>query len=717
MKMLQRIYKTSRLMNKKNHLFFLILFSFTHTVFADFTLSGTTITQTGTDADLSGLDGIAGVTVTDFTTHKIYSVVGLVLRVDGTMTIDPEVEQLVFDTTSPAQTIVVNSGGVLNVGLEQTYGNPSQTYYSGNTAIIFTRNQGSQWLATSAMIRALSGGAFNMYGGVIKMSGGNIWMNSGSTQIWRDATFVCDDRTARLYVYSGSNADVDGLTVWGFNTVNNETNADLKRMKVINSLWAIFVNSIAIDTTIESFEKIATEYDGVTDNANRYNYINRVGGSTDFISSARYTNSAIQKRIQIRGYQRIKFSVKDATGNAIEGVETFIRDTVDANAYDNSYPTYAENFTDERTYNATTNVSGETPDQLLLTYAVIQDASSPTVYTVVSPNTVAPVSYRSDSGTDTDDFTVHFFHYNYDYAPTTFFAKDGSDKTVNWTLFDDPNITQTTKATVDAYTTIDNLDQLYDRAKSWKVDAANVEYPTVSTQPITGANSVLDLGAMDLVVDASAGSAFAVNTTTNTITINSTALGVGSKFTGLTTTGAVSTANAATLEFGYNHSGGRVKYIEIRGLTDSDISITDNVPATAVSLATGTNITGTFKASFNAPTDESNTQILVSRTYYTSFAQLFPAANLTFISSPLLILGEGLENNQLIIINNTLKLLQKTEAIRNSYLTTPPANPTLTVNIVGTTNTGAATEGNQEKIIDILKRVLSKVTVIREAQR
>lgn len=128
----------------------------------------------------------------------------------------------------------------------------------------------------------------------------------------------------------------------------------------------------------------------------------------------------------------------------------------------------------------------------------------------------------------------------------------------------------------------------------------------------------------------------------------------------LTTTGSVSVTGTATLEFGYSHSGGRVKYVEIRGLTNSNITVSDNVPVTPVNLETATSFTGDYKASFDAPADESNIQILVSRSAFTSFAQRFPQNSLSFIIEPLQLPSEGLEKNQTIMINNSLKLLQKT---------------------------------------------------------
>ena len=65
-----------------------------------FNLSGTTITQTWTDTDLSGLSGIAGITYTDTWVLKTYYTNTLNLVVNGTLTINPEIEMLSFGSNA-----------------------------------------------------------------------------------------------------------------------------------------------------------------------------------------------------------------------------------------------------------------------------------------------------------------------------------------------------------------------------------------------------------------------------------------------------------------------------------------------------------------------------------------------------------------------------------------------------------------------------------------
>ncbi|MGB0427395.1 MAG: hypothetical protein ACPGEC_00530 [Flavobacteriales bacterium] len=71
-----------------------IAFLFSVHAFANFTLSGNTITQSGTDTDLSGLSGISGVTTSQQADIIQYNIGNRRLVIQGTLTIDPEKETL-----------------------------------------------------------------------------------------------------------------------------------------------------------------------------------------------------------------------------------------------------------------------------------------------------------------------------------------------------------------------------------------------------------------------------------------------------------------------------------------------------------------------------------------------------------------------------------------------------------------------------------------------
>lgn len=118
----------------------------------------------------------------------------------------------------------------------------------------------------------------------------------------------------------------------------------------------------------------------------------------------------------------------------------------------------------------------------------------------------------------------------------------------------DPNVAEQNESIVAAYAEIANLSQLYDALKVYS--ANNPAYPTLSTQLAIASGSQLELGNLNLVIDAAAPQAIAVNQSTNTITVKSTLLATSSKFSDLKTTGTISLLNGAIANFPYRDASG-----------------------------------------------------------------------------------------------------------------------------------------------------------------
>jgi len=694
---------------KKAWILLLALYSFIPMSYATFTLSGTTITQSGTDTNLDALSGITGVTFIESGTgagiRRVYLLPSAtIFLVNGTLTIDPELEEIVLREDVGTNGFMVSSTGTLNISGKRTIN--GQDFYS-------TR----RWLSAPRDANYPASGVRFQNGSTINWEGGEVFYRSG---------FIID-AGANLNITNGI-IDGGGSTTGGGQIRNSSTALDVNGLIAKRHLFTHLATPTRFDGYVAlqaaqahgwssgSPNQTITlrDYSGKQGNTQdvamwagtRLEFINSVTG-TDLIVGPNVSGNATSYGF-VHVQKEVVINPRTLVGAAINDVVVFVHDTANGNRETYSQEGHTLDATADKTYTATTTGGTGTPTMTIdVGFNIVNTGNS-------DANNTGNYAwdFRGKNNDNTDLFDFHLWSYLHTYSSTEVELKGSGIKTVTPLLISDPNVSETNKATVLAYTSIDNLDQLYDRSKAWKVDNVGLEYPTISTQLAGTDGSIINLGNRNLVVDATAASAFAVNTTTNTITIKASTLAAGTKFTGLTTTGTVSTTNGATLEFGYSHSGGRVKYVEIRGLTNSNITVTDNVPATPASLASSTAFTGDYKASFNAPTDESNTQIFVSRTAFTSFAQLFPQTSLSFIIEPLQLPSEGLEKNQAIMINNSLKLLQKTEAILNTYKSTPSA--TLTVNTTATTNTGTASEANQDKIMDLLNRVLSKVTAIRE---
>jgi len=408
----------------------------------------------------------------------------------------------------------------------------------------------------------------------------------------------------------------------------------------------------------------------------------------------------------VEGRKEVEFTLRESEVNGsgvISDVFYFIKD------YDNGdrRDAYGQTYTTDREYTGTTNASGKTGVLDVLIFAVAKTAE----VTVGSDDVGENKKDRRSKYDDTRDaFDIHLLSYNHNYRVTEQQLKGVGVLEPEIALDQDANISEPNRITVDAYTTLENLDQLYDRAKSWKVTVANLEYPTISTQPVTASGTALDLGNRNIIVDATAGSAFAINTSTNTITIKPTAaLLSGAKFNSITTTGAVSTANGASLEFGYEDSTGINKYIALSNLVNTDaVLIRDNNLSADIISVTG--ITGDYKAHFIAPADASDIEVSVTRPSYSSFTENYPENDLSFVREINLQLTSLIAESQIEMLNLALKILQKEEAV---YRALDLTNPALMITNTISGTSGSPSEANQLAILDVLNKVFVKVIANR----
>ena len=145
------------------------------------------------------------------------------------------------------------------------------------------------------------------------------------------------------------------------------------------------------------------------------------------------------------------------------------------------------------------------------------------------------VDRRSDSNSNLDDFTFKFCSYGHSLSSSSQQLKGLGKLEVNWVLFDDLIITEPNRTIVDAYEEIDTSAKFYDRAKSYLT--ANYEGQGATLVSRAG----IDIETtFDIDIDASASSAFAFDG--SKITIKASA------FTGnITTTGTVTTLNDAVV--------------------------------------------------------------------------------------------------------------------------------------------------------------------------
>jgi hypothetical protein len=401
--------------------------------------------------------------------------------------------------------------------------------------------------------------------------------------------------------------------------------------------------------------------------------------------------------------KEISPTVLDVSGVPVQNVKMFIRDTDNGNRTDGNGYT----FTDDRTYFKSTNASGVISTTEVLTGAVNH----------LSTGTVT-FDRRSKNNDTNDEFDILFYHYNKVLSKSIQKLKGINELTFEWTLFNDTNISEQDPTVVAAYTTIDDLGQFYDYAKYWKqINQINIEVPTLNDLLVENESSLLDINDYNLIVDATAASVFTVDTSTKTITLKSNMILNTSNFIGIKTTGTISTLNGATLEHGYIDATGTFKFVNLKWnqSTTNDVSIINKDDSSLISGPTTTSTT--FKSHFLVPTPKPTNGIEVQIDIISNgpnlYNELIPEDDINFVRLNIDLIDIGTELNQLKILNLSERLLAKIEAINSAMINA--TTPNIIINKIITATASDSTLENQEAILIILKRLLSKITATREA--
>lgn len=259
--------------------------------------------------------------------------------------------------------------------------------------------------------------------------------------------------------------------------------------------------------------------------------------------------------------------------------------------YTNSNGTYSNTFRISQYLNSSyVNIAGSP-----ITSAsrfVIKDVTNATIYNSTTTSGSIPkqtLRYRDMTILNVGDYSwstaggTTYAPYNlatisYNYTPAVSNLPLLTSQTVSLIGFVDSNITQTNKSIVDSYTSISNLDQLYDVCKSWSTNNLDQAIPSFGSQLIAGNGSELNLGAMNLVIDSTLGSLITVTATT--ISIKSAALIIGTKFKTIRTTGTLSFVSSS-FSGNYIDSTGSYVAISISGLVDGSrvqvYNVTDSI--------------------------------------------------------------------------------------------------------------------------------------------
>ncbi len=542
-----------------------------------FALSGNLITQSGTDNDattISGLSAIAGVTaITESGRTRL--IIPYRLQITGTMT-NTSASAFTFsrNASPPQNEVVVTATGRWNYKEARTVN--GLTDWRIMPPMIFTQPANNNYNGNGNNLIFLQGGILDFAKLEIIGNGGQYW--SGGTVIYRDVIINAEGNAVGLGVTNdcqittqdgNPTLDIDGLEIRGASMfLKDAVITQLKRLKP-KFVSRGFGNGFGLNKTLQDFDSTGAVFDLAMYGGGSTRLNNPVKGGAVTVGPWNAPNNVNNENyctadLQLTGVNEAGAAVlfkayhRDNNTGAPAGAGTT-----------------ATNYTLRKTYNVLSSGAGVATLNVLIA-ASMNDAS---------------MVRRSVSQTD-DLYAFACFSYLSQPAVTTPINLAGAGiKSATVVQLKDPSVTELVKAAVDAYTALDTLDRVYDRAKAYLFD--NYAGETAALFAVNG--SALDAGARNIVIDAAAASAFAFNAGTNTITIKSAALAAGAKFTSFKTSGLVTLASGASVTAAYT-DGAANSYLRFEG-TDSWSIYGD--AARTIQLGSGTG-SSQFKFNYGA---------------------------------------------------------------------------------------------------------------------
>ena len=507
-----------------------------------FSYSGGVITQTGTDTDLSGLSGLTGVTVTSYSSrYEIYDIGTNRLDIEGDLTINPEDNMLISNAPTaviPNMAINVRANATLTLGVKTTVG--TAVKYTTGTAMILTE-PGS--LNTNGSLHVEDNGTLEAFGATIQMAGPTR-LRSGAYFTCEDLTLVnCRGSNCQFRIEANNATDTARVSVTSNGmTLNGDASNDSCRLTTTGQI-AFPSDAFVFNFVRAQYQPAASGYPPQVflnfDNGNNVDAADFAyagsGGSgntafngnlVDFRNVARrlrYTN-ANTKGGFCKTAKNVNFDLQDSGGSGLSTVSYYAVDVdngsrISFNGFDST---------------ADIVYSGQNAGPTLGITATVEFMAGQGATRFI------------DSRTNADD-TILFRFISYatniaSTSPVLIGLGDLDPVVVNAT---DSLISESNRTSVDAYTELETSVKFYDRAKSY----LTANYAGEATTLVTRSGNAIDAGSFDVVIDATAVSAFAL--TGNTITIKA------SEFVGdITTTGTITLSNGATFIGSFTDSTG-----------------------------------------------------------------------------------------------------------------------------------------------------------------
>lgn len=498
-----------------------------------FSLSGSTVTQTGTDTDLSDLSSVAGVTtfvagnVTHYTMpHK--------LEVQGSLSIDHNSEMLITSNNN-SNTVDILNNGTLTLGVSEvsSFGTGGNVYGIGTSLIIGKNGPGC---CNNGPLTVRSGGTLNINNSIINLNGVISWESGCSVNCTNGSIYShADDNNTRIRCLEGTGININGLILYGIQFDYLTDQAFTRFTGLVGKSKGIPVeNALGTVGNVREWKSIPDYTDSADAFCNNWEgqkdvkvYQSEIGSGLVIVPDNASGHGG-------RIFQEWDLTVVNSSNSAVADVQVYIRDTDNGSrAVTTTAGTIDE--TSDRIYQASTNAQGQLGTQEVMTAMWYRTNS---VGDLSQPDGNEIVDVRGKTGVQGEDlFDIGLGSYLHLLSGISNVAMKGLNPLdLSWTLFDDNQITEINKTAVDAYTEIDTPAKFYDRAKAFLIDNFEGELQTL----VNISGEEIDAGSYDINIDATAVSAF--DFAGNQITINAT------QFVGnIKTTGTVTLSNGATV--------------------------------------------------------------------------------------------------------------------------------------------------------------------------
>ena len=489
-----------------------------------FSLNNNIITQTGTDNNLAGLGNITGVTTLLRGGKTLYNLGTRKLSVAGNLSYNAVTQALVFAPNATEFELTINAGARLFADGRVTLG--TETFSSHTDAIIFGRVGITTFQPSERTIEN---------NGILELNGVSVdadtVQNITGTFLPTDVIYRNRGFEPRNFRLNSTNHQVDGLRLENANLTIITEPQTLNGVALVNSQ----ITWVGLSANTPQAPRIYADYSSIGQTPGFSSFTNAFYAELqdyadwDGIRMGKNNNNPFYLRFT----KAINITYKTLAGSNIEGATLFVPDNNNGSR-DAAYPA------DEPVL-AVTDAQGNATGRRLI-FIARQPVNGGGDATLSAPI----IDARNPDNDTTGNEAVYLLAYEYLTLRAPVNLKGNGEFVTEYTATVDINITLS-DAAAGALTTITTADELYDAAKYWKTRPiqTNLEYPTIDTQPIAGAGSLLDLGTQTLVMDDTAP---VFNAAAGTITVNATTIAAGAKFNTIRATEVVGDLDGVDVE-------------------------------------------------------------------------------------------------------------------------------------------------------------------------